>query len=80
MPCSDLHIPERDSGVKGGHDEGRSQHVRVDSPEPSALANRTDPPVSGPAVQALAVAPTKDRSLVALSDGEIDRAGGSRHE
>ena len=37
----DLNIPERDTGVEGGHDERCSQHVRVHGAESGALADRT---------------------------------------
>jgi hypothetical protein len=42
----DLNVPERDTGVEGGHDERRSQHVRVQGAEFGALADRTHPAVS----------------------------------
>jgi hypothetical protein len=34
-----LHVPERDSGVKGGHDERGPQHVRVHCSEAGAFAD-----------------------------------------
>jgi len=36
---SDLHVPQRDPGVEGGHDECGAEHVRVDGSEPGALAD-----------------------------------------
>jgi len=48
--------------------------------KPGALADRTDPALGGSAIEALAVTPTQDRPLMALTDGEVDRACRSRHE
>jgi hypothetical protein len=70
----DLDVSQRDPGVQGGHDERGSQHVRVHGPEPRALADRADPPVGGSPVEALAVTAPQDRSVVAFTDCEVDRA------
>ena len=63
-------IAERDSRIKGRHDERGSEHVGMDDPEPSPLANRADPPVSSPAIKPLTVLSPEDGSLGALPDRE----------
>jgi hypothetical protein len=45
-------IPRR---LKGGHDEGGSEHVRVYQAEPGPLADGADPSMSGTSVEALPV-------------------------
>ena len=52
-----------------------AQHVRVDVPEPGALADRAHQPVRGAPVEPLSVASAPARTLVAFPDSEIDRAG-----
>jgi hypothetical protein len=56
----ELHAAERGTGVEGGHDERRSEHVGVDAAEPGAAADRVDPTVGGAAVEALAVTASQD--------------------
>ncbi len=60
--------------------ERRSEHVRVNAAEPSALADRTDPAMGGSTIEPLALASSQDRPLVALADSQVDGASGSRHE
>jgi len=76
----ELHVAERDTGVGGGHDERRSEHVGVDAAEPGAAADRVDPRVGGAAVEALAVTASLDRPVEVFADVEVDGAGRSRDE
>src|SRR5919106_1622499 len=80
MTGRDLHVPERDAGIEGRHDERGSQHVRVDSAEPGALSDRAGPAMRGSPVKALTVTAPQDRSLVALTDRQVDRPGGPGDE
>ena len=41
----DLDVTQGHAGVEGGHDEGGSQHVGMDDPEPGLLADGADPAV-----------------------------------
>jgi hypothetical protein len=41
--------------------------------EPGTLTDRPDPPVGGSPVESVTVAVPQDRSLVALTDGQVDR-------
>ena len=43
----DLDVAKRDAGVKGGHDEGGSEHVGVYQAEPGPLADGADSSMSG---------------------------------
>ncbi len=72
VASGDLDVAKRDSRIEGRHDERGSQHVGMNDPEPSPLADRTDPPVSSPAVEPLAVLPSEDGSLGALPDNQVD--------
>jgi hypothetical protein len=74
---SDLDVSQRDPGVESGHDERGAQHVRMHAPEPGTLPNRANPPMSRAPVKASAVTAPQDRPLVALTDGQVDRPGGS---
>src|ERR687892_1153472 len=76
----DLDVSQRDPGVEGGHDERGSQHVRVHGAEPGTLADRADPPVGGSPVEAVAVTASQDRSVVAFTDGQVDRPSGPGYE
>ncbi|MGH8898853.1 MAG: hypothetical protein ACRDZ4_17995 [Egibacteraceae bacterium] len=49
----------------------------MDRVEPGSLTDRADPPVRGPAFQALTIAASQDRTLVTLAHGEADRPGGA---
>jgi hypothetical protein len=69
----DLDVPERDAGIEGCHDERGSQHVRVHGAEIGTLTDRADPSVGGSPVESVAVTAPQDRSLVALTDGQVDR-------
>jgi len=76
----DLDVSQRDAGVEGGHDERGSQHVGMHAAESGTLPDRANPPVSRAPVEALAVTAQQDRTLVALTDGQVDRPGGSGYE
>jgi predicted Abi (CAAX) family protease len=69
----DLDVPERDAGIEGWHDERGSQHVRMHGAEIGTLSDRPDPSVGGSPVESVAVTAPQDRSLVALTDGQVDR-------
>ncbi len=75
MASGDLDVAQRDSRIEGRHDECGPEHVGVDDPEPGPLADRADPPVSGPAVEALTVLPPQDGSLGAFPDHEVEGPG-----
>jgi hypothetical protein len=49
-------------------------------PRSGTLPGRANPPVGGAPVEALAVTAEQDGTLVALADGQVDRAGGSGYE
>ena len=80
VSCGELHVAQRDTGIEGGHDERRAEHVRVHRPDAGLLADRSDPTVGGASVEALTVRAGQDRAVVAFTDGEVDGAGGARHE
>ena len=80
MSGGDLDIAQRNTGVERGHDEPGPQHVGVDGPKTSPLADRAHPTVGGSAVEALAVSSAKDRALRSLTDGEVNRSCRARHE
>ncbi len=52
----------------------------MDPPEPGPLADRPNPPVGGPSIQAAPVAADQDRPLPKLCDSQVDGAGGARHQ
>jgi hypothetical protein len=74
----DLDVAKGHSCVEGGHDEGCSQHVRVDLAQPAPLADGADPAMRGAPVEALPFAATESmgpsqrsptaRSIVGLCD------------
>ena len=76
----DLHVPLRNAGVQGGHDEAGSQHVRVHWPEPGPFADRSHLPVSGATVEPAAVPAGEDGAVGPFANGEIDGARRARHE
>lgn len=80
MSGRDLHITQRHAGVEGSHDEPGAEHVRMDDSESAAFADRADPTVSGAPIQALAVLAAQDRSLVPLTNNQIDRPRRAGHE
>jgi hypothetical protein len=80
MPGGDLHLPQRDPGLKGAHDERRPQHVRVDRADSGSLGDRADPAVSGAPVEATAVVAEQDGARRPLADGQVDGAGRPRHQ
>jgi hypothetical protein len=45
----------------------------MDRAEPGTLSDRADPPVGGSPVEAVAVTAPQDRSVVAFTDGQVDR-------
>jgi hypothetical protein len=53
--------------------------VRVDPAEADALANGLHPAVCGTPIQAAAVVTDEDGTVPALTDSQVDRAGGARH-
>ena len=77
MTGGELDVTEGHSGVEGGHDEGRSEHVRVDVAEPGPPSDGADPPVGGAPVQALARGTAQDRSFRPLTHGQVDHPCGS---
>ena len=80
MPGGGLHVPQRDPGIEGGHDERRSQHVRVYVAESAALADRGHPSVGRAPVESLTVPAAKNRPFVTLADDQVDGAGGAWDE
>jgi hypothetical protein len=76
----ELHVPERDARVEGGHDERCSEHVGVYDAERGALAYRTDPAMRVSAIETLDVTTLQDRPFESLADDQVDRARCSRHE
>jgi hypothetical protein len=52
----------------------------VDRVESGSFADRRDPSVRGAPVESLSVATSQDRSFMAVTDREVDRAGRSRHQ
>jgi hypothetical protein len=76
----DLDVAQRDAGVEGGHDEPGAQHVGMDGAEAGASSDCADPAVGGATVEALAVASTQDRPLIALADSEVEGAGAAGYE
>jgi hypothetical protein len=54
--------------------------MRVDVSKPGALADRLDPSMSSPAIEAVSVVADEDRSLASFADREVDGAGGSWDE
>ncbi len=76
----ELHVSEGDAGIEGGHDERCSQHVRVHVAEPGAFADGSHPSLCGTPIEPLPVAAQQDRTFVAFTDGEIDRARGPRDQ
>jgi hypothetical protein len=61
------------------HETG-PEHVRVDRAEPGSLAHGLHPAVGGTPVQAVAVLANQDGAVPAFADGQIDGAGGARHQ
>jgi hypothetical protein len=80
MAGGELDVTERDSGVKGGHDEGGPQHVGMDDSQPGPLANGADPAVGCTPVESFAVVAMQDRALAALTEHEVDCASHSWDE
>jgi len=74
VASGDLHVAQGDAGVEGGHDERRSQHVRVHCPQAGALADRADPAVGGTPIEPLSIAAAQDWSLATFADCQVDRA------
>jgi hypothetical protein len=73
-----LDVAERDPGVKGGCDERMPQRVRPDGlGDPDPAGHPADDPPSSVPVQPTAVGGHENRSLTALTDGQIDRPGGT---
>lgn len=75
-----LNVSERDACVEGGHDERRSQHVRVTQAESCPLADGSDPAMRGAPVETLAVVAQQDGAFSPFADGEVDGSGGAGHE
>ena len=80
VPGGELHVPQRDPGVEGRHDEGGAQHVRVNAAEPCPFADRADPPMGRAPIETMSVSAPEDRALVEFTDGQVDRAGGPGDE
>jgi hypothetical protein len=76
----DLHVAQGDSGVQGGHDERRPQHVWLDPVKPCLDTDRAHPAVGGAGVEAFTVVAQQDRSCAAFADRHIDRASRAWHE
>jgi hypothetical protein len=77
---SELHVSQRHAGIKCGHDERSSEHVRVDVAEAGAPADRFHPSMRGPTVETLAVVADEDRTLTAFADREVHGARGAWDE
>jgi hypothetical protein len=80
MTSGDLDIAKRDADVQGGHDERGAQHVRVDPLQARSCADRAHPAVCRARVEPVAVITQQDRTLAALADRQVDRAGRSGYE
>ena len=74
MTSCEVHVTERNASVEGGHDERRSEHVRMHGTQPGTLADRTNPSVRGASIEPLFVAATQDGPLAAFAHGQVDRA------
>jgi hypothetical protein len=74
-----LHVAQRHAGIKGSGNEGVPERVWTDGLGDAGLAGdpADDPPCAVP-VQPDAARGQEDRSLAALSDGQVDRPGGAR--
>jgi hypothetical protein len=80
VPSSNLDVSQWHPRIQSGHDERCSQHVRVDTSEPSSLANGADPAVSCAPVQSFAIVTTQDRAFRSVTDGKIESAGDPRDQ
>lgn len=80
VASGNLDIAERDPCVESRHDERGPEHVGLDDPEAGPLSDRADPAVSRPTVEAIAVLASQNRSMRALSDGQVEGPSRSRNE
>jgi len=76
----DLNVAQWDAGVEGGHDERRTEHVRMHVVEAGPFADQADPAVRGAGVEASAVAASQDRAFATLADRQVEGAAGSGDE
>ncbi len=73
-----LNVAERDAGIEGGGDERMPQRMRTDLLEdPGPAGDSTHNPGSAVTIETATGTVTEDRTGAALTDGEIDRSGGS---
>jgi hypothetical protein len=75
-----LHVAQRDTGVKGGHDERGAQHVGVNVFEPGLSADRLDPAVGGAGIEPSPIVASQDRAGGPLPNREVEGAGGAGHQ
>ena len=80
VASSELHVTQRNTGIKRSHDERATKHVRVDVSETGSFADRSDPPVRSTPVESGAVTSYQDWSLAAFADGQVHGPGGSWDE
>jgi hypothetical protein len=80
MAGGNLHVTQGDPSVECGHDESCSEHVRVDRTQSSSLADRSDPAVRCPSIEALPIMADEDGSFLSFAEGSVDSSGRAGHE
>ena len=76
VASGDLNIAQWDAGVEGGHDERRSEHVRMHVVEPGLLADRVNPALRGAGVKATAAGASQERAFAAFANRQVEDAAG----
>ena len=71
---------QRNTGIERSHDERSTKHVEVDVTETGVFADRSHPPVRSTPIETGTVTTHQDWSIASLTDGQVNRPGGSWDE